>query len=250
MKKTKKKEKKNTGLIALAIVLVAALIAGGTYAYWVWNSNNLLNIRLNVDLGTMGLNLDGGTATINRLAPAPCTHNTYSTKVTTTVSRYNTTSYPGTVVLTLNLLSLKYQSGRTALTATDLSHLHFLLSTSASSCATAVTGSDSVAVSGTFSGATIGAAGATAGTDASPNSVLKTWEYKLPAKTGTPDAPVVETYYLYVWIDESYTFTNYNTANPNSFTNATTQSTGIQDPMQDLEIVLKWTTDTIYQNET
>ena len=234
MKNNKKDNNKKTGLLALALVLVAALIAGGTYAYWIWNSNNVVAINTIVTGGVkMGLTLNGGTATINKLAPAACTHSTYSSKVTTTISRYNETPYPGTVTLTLSLTSLKFNHG--TLTSTDLGYVHYLLSTSSSSCATAVTGSDSTAISGTLAGATIG----TSGTAKTQSTVLSNWVYKLPAgaaaTAGTEAAPKTETYYLYVWIDPAYTFTNYN-------------SNQIQDPLQDLEFTLQWSANTITQN--
>ena len=230
MKKNNKKDNKNrVGLIAIAFILVAALIAGGTYAYWIWNSNNIAVVGDNCimcDQG-IGLTLNGGTVTVNKLAPAACTHSTYSTKVTTPVSRYNSSPYPAYVTLRLSLTSLTFNHG--TLTSADLGYVHYLLSTSSSNCNTAVTGSipgsasAGTAISGTLSGATIG----TSGTAKTQTTTLVDWVYKLPPNSGTSSAPVNETYYLYVWIDPAYSFTNYG-------------SNSIQDPLQDLSFILQW----------
>ena len=223
---SKKQEKNNTGLLIVALLLVIALIAGGTYAYWSWNSNNIVTVNLTTTFGTMGATFNGGTVTINKLAPAACTHSTYATKITTNISRYNTTAYPGHVTFTLKLTSLTFNHG--ALNSTALQSVKYALGTSASSCTSSLVTTTSN--TGNLSGATIG----TSGTAQSQNVKLLDWAYTLPAGAGTSSSPVNETYYLYFWIDKNYTFTNWG-------------SEGIQDPLQDLTFTVQWSASDIQQ---
>ncbi len=218
--------RKKIGLIAVVIFLIVTMISGATYAYLRWNSNNLFNIRIVTDIGDMGLTFDGGNMTINSLAPAPCTNGTYASKITTTIRRFNTSSYPGYVTFYLKLTSLTYNQG--TLTSNDLSHIHFLLSTASNSCLNAVTDYYNNSISGTLDSAQIGSVGVAQ----SQTTTLSTWTYTLPARSGTnlSTGAITNTYYLYVWLDEDYTFTNYG-------------SNGSQDPMEGLNFTLTWTSD-------
>ena len=217
-------------LTVLFIFSLIALIIGSTLAYWTWSSNNLVTVNITTNMGGIGLTLNGGTATINGLAPARCTHSTYSAQVPITISRYNETQYPATVALSLKLTSLTYNHG--TLTSTDLSNIHYRLSTQNNSCVTAVEGYDGNLVQGTLSGATIG----TQGTAQSQNTTLVDWNYSLPASSGTQAVPIQETYYLYIWINLGYTFENIG-------------SNQIQDPLQDLSFNISWSASSIEQTD-
>ena len=227
---SKKQEKSNkTGLLIVALLLVLALIAGGTYAYWSWNSNNIVTINTTIGTyGTMGATFNGGTVTINKLAPASCTHSTYSTKITTNLSYYNETPFPGSVTFTLKLTSLTFNHG--TLTATALQNVKYALTTSASSCTSnLVTTTNNT---GNLSGATIG----TSGTAQTENVKLFDYAFTLPANNGTASSPKsATTMYLYFWIDPTYTFTNWG-------------SNSIQDPLQDLSFTVQWSASTIQQS--
>ena len=225
---------KKNGLIILGIILIVVLIIGSTYAYLMWNSNNLVTVNLTIDdFGTMGLTLDGGTVTVNKLAPASCTHSTYATKITTTVSRYNTTEFPGLTTLSLNLTLIYSETYLIPqYMRDDFSHVHYLLSTSPSSCSTAVTGYDDNSVSGTLAGSY------TAGN--TQTTKLVDWKYLIPAKSGTENNKITETYYLYVWIDPEYEFTYYSLEG----------GTGYLDPLQNLEFTLTWSASNIEQVES
>lgn len=231
MKKTNKKNNNNskTLILVIALIMAIALIIGGTYAYWVWNSNNIVSVNVTTNLGSTGLTLDGGSTTNNKLAPAACTHASYANKKTITIKRYNDAAFPASVTLTLKLTSFTWSHAKPA--DADLAHIHYALvnSTGASSCTTGVV--SATGNSGTFSGATLGS---TANTANNPNKTLITWNYEIPVG-GTSGSQVTETYYLYTWLDTSYTFTNYG-------------SGAIQDPLEDISYTLTWSASTITQH--
>ena len=242
MKKNIRKRKNNNDnkknvLLIIAVILVGALIAGGTYAYWAWNSNNLVLIgNAYVDTGDMGLTFDaaGVTATIKNLAPAPCTNSTYATKATITLKRYNTSSYPGYVPMTLKLTSFTWKNAKpTTGSSGNLKNIKYLVSTSSSACTTAVKGNDNVAISGDLSGITVGS---TANTAQTQTTTLKTWNYTVLPNAGThlTTGAITETYYLYVWLDSSYEFTNWG-------------SNAVQDPLEGLTFTLQWTMGTLQE---
>ena len=74
-------------LVVVFVILFLALIIGSTLAYWTWSSNNLVTVNITTNMGGIGLTLNGGTQTINGLAPASCTHSTYSNMIPITISR-------------------------------------------------------------------------------------------------------------------------------------------------------------------
>ncbi len=227
MKKNNKKSNTNgnkkNSLLIVALVLVVALIAGGTYAYWTWNSNNLLTANVTIDTGTMTFTLNGGgTTSVGNLAPADCTatgyDTTYVAKFPVTVTRSNTTDFPGTIDVSLQLTSLTWKNAKP--TGTQLANVKYILTSSSSLCKTAV-GS----VSGSLSGATIGS---TANTAQTQTTNISTWTYTIPANTASGS----QNYYLYFWIDPGYTFTNWG-------------SGLVQDPLEDLKFTVTWTSNGI-----
>ena len=67
----------------IAVALIAALVSGGTYAYWTWVSNTdqktnvSFSVTNNMD-DLMYARLDGnGTTTVTNIKPAPCTDSTF-----------------------------------------------------------------------------------------------------------------------------------------------------------------------------
>ena len=220
MKNNKKNKKdKKTGLIIVVLLLVLALIAGGTYAYWSWNSNNLITVNMTIDAGTMSLTFNGGgNTTVQKLAPTNCTASGYNTnyvaKFPVTITRANSTTFPGSITFTLQLTSLTWKYAKPS--STDLANVKYILTSSNSLCTTAVGG-----VSGSLTSATVGS---TANTAQTQTKTLSSWTYTIPANTASGS----ETYYLYFWIDPGYTFTNWG-------------SNAVQDPLEDLIFTVNWT---------
>lgn len=239
-----KKENKTTVAIIAAVIMVIALIAGGTYAYWIWRGN-VASISVTTSIGKIGLTLNGGDGVIGSstsagLAPAACTNSTYASKDAIAISYYNQTDFPARVTLTLTLNSFTWNNG-TKPSSSQLGNIKYALSSSSSSC-TSLTGDTNGTLSnnaGTFSAVTVGS---TKGTAASPNYKLFDLTFLLPANTGTESSPATKTYYLYFWIDAGYAGTNGS---------STTFGSGvIDDPLQGISFQAKWTASDIVQSAT
>lgn len=241
-KKNNKKENKTTVAIIAAVIMVIALIAGGTYAYWIWRGN-VAAINVTTSIGKIGLTLNGGDGIIGSstsvgLAPASCTNSTYASKDEIVISYYNETDFPARVTLTLTLNSFTWNNG-TKPSSTQLGYIKYALSSSSSSC-TSLTGDNRGTLSsnaGTFSAVQVGS---TKGTAASLSYKLFDLTFLLPANTGAESSKETKKYYLYFWIDAGYPGTTVSsTANGNGV---------INDPLQGISFQAKWTATDIIQS--
>ncbi len=203
--------KKLIGTI-IGVIAFVALIASATYAYWSWSSNESQKTVVNFTVNPgMEASIDGGTLSVSKLAPiinSSCATSPYATKAMMTLHYSNNSGLAAQVLGTLTVTTFTVQSGRNAFQTGDLAHLHYALTTSSSSC------SSDVITSGTFDGK--GSNGSVLFSDA----VLKD-----NIATGTTNGS--RTMYLYIWLDSGYSFQNVG-------------SGAIQDPMEDLTIVLNW----------
>ena len=203
--------KKIIGTI-IGVLAFVALIVGATYAYWTWSSNESQKTVINftVDPG-LSASLDGGVLSVAKLAPissSECATSAYANRATVILHYSNDSSVSAQALGTLTVTTFTIQSGRNAFQSGDLNHLHYALTTDSSSC------SSGVITSGTFEG------------KGSSNSVLfsnVTLESDIAGGTSNGS----KTMYLYVWLDDGYNFQNVG-------------SGAIQDPMEDLQIVLTW----------
>ena len=236
------KENKTTAAIIVAVIMLIAIVAGGTYAYWIWRGN-VAAISVTTSIGNIGLTLNGGDGVIGSsasagLAPAACTNETYASKDAIAISYYNETDFPARVTLTLTLNSFTWNNG-TKPTSTQLGNIKYALSSSPSAC-TILNGDANGTLSnnaGTFSAITVGS---TKGTANNPDYKLFDLTFLLPANTGTEESPSSKTYYLYFWIDAGYTGTNGS---------STTDGNGvISDPLQGINFQAKWTATDIIQS--
>ena len=202
---------KNKIIISIiAVVAITIAVVGATYAYWQWQSSNTERTTVNftVDLG-LEATLDGGTLSVSKLAPtASCTNSTYATKAPVTLKYSNNSGAPARALGTLTVTTFSVKSGRDAFASDALTHLHYALTTSDSSCETGMV------TSGTFSG------------KGSSGSVLFT-DVVLQNNIASPTTNGTKNMWLYVWLDKDYKFTNVG-------------SGAVQDPMEDLTIVLTW----------
>ena len=208
--------KENNQLIIsiVRVVAIVSAVVGATYAYWQWQTgtNEQTSVTFTVLNNTemLSASLDGGTLTVSKLAPVTsCTNSTYATKANATLTYTNNSGSPARATGTLTVTTFTVKSGRDAFQTNDLTHLHYALTTSSSSCSTGVI------ASGTFEGKNSN------GSVLINNVVLQD---NIASGTTNGTKPM----YLYVWLDKDYTFTNVG-------------SGAVQDPMEDLTIVLTWT---------
>lgn len=239
--KNKQKNNNRNFVIIAAIIMVLALVAGGTYAYWTWRGN-VTAINVTTSIGNIGLTLNGGDGTIGSgLAPAACTNATYASKDTVSINFYNETDFPAYVTLTLKLKSFTWNNGSKP-TSTQLSNIKYAISNSSSAC-TPLSGDAYGALTntagGTFSGIT---ANNTKGTAQTQDYELFNINFKLPANTGTEASPSSRTYYLYFWIDAAY---------EGIHAGSTANGSGvIVDPLQGIAFSTSWSAGTITQSAT
>lgn len=254
MKKKKNNEKKKNIIIVIIICAVMALIAGGTYSWWMWRSatNTLVNITV---IGG-DLKITGNNVTNNGMVPIStnnCATSSYTLIGEATVNATNDTTTAMRVTPRLDI-SLNPQSGRT-LSTTNKSFLKWaLVDTTSGSTKTCLNpdyqGSfdkvDSVTVTkdGTTKDVVITSNGlAAAGTNTTMNisnisgsEVASTLTFVVPAN-GTE----TKKYKVYVWLDGDGTPTvNGNDGTPGY--EHTNYGTTVSDPMQDLSITVKWST--------
>lgn len=202
------KENKNKIIISIiAVLLIAAIVAGGTYAYWSWSSNTAqrTNVTFTVDAPNMSASIDGsGSSTVASLAPTTCTNSTYAMKKAVAITYTNGTSVAAKLTANLKVSSVKAGISTPANTAAQLGKLNYALTTSSTSCTTGAV------KTGNFMNIL------------SAGSTVLTLDINVPANT----AETTSTYYLYVWLDSTYTHENVGSTN--------------SDPMQNLSITLQW----------
>ncbi|MBQ6285906.1 MAG: hypothetical protein IJK67_06355, partial [Bacilli bacterium] len=212
-------------LTVMFVFSIIMVIIGSTLAYWTWTSNNLVTVNITTNMGGIGLTFNGGTQAVNGLAPAACTHSTYANQIPVTISRYNETGNPATVNLTLKLTSFTWE--HTKPVENDLQYINVAVTSSNNSCSNPV-------ASGNLANITVNN---TASTSQSQNTGVMTWNYVLPATSGTQSVPIQETYYLYVWLSSEYTYENNG-------------SNTITDPLQDISFTVTWNASDIDQVES
>ncbi len=155
--------------------LILILIAGGTFAWWTWRSNNTtVSFTVTPDYSCSADG--GGTISSTKIVPTACTNSTYALKRTIKVNPTVGTDNKLYMDLWLNIKSI---GG--GLTSTN--NFKYVLSTSSSSCTTGVVSS------GTFQ-----------------NKKAGEKAYLLSGKLYT--ATATDTYYLYIWLDSAETSTN------------------------------------------
>ncbi len=240
----------------IIIVTVVLLLVGATYAYWIWGSarNNEANIALNVFGSSIDIyaRIEGGepinTEIVGLLPTSNCVGST-ALQRNVSVTYKNGTSKLALVEAQLDLTEMSNIVYTNALTDTELSHMHWAITTNSASC------SDNVVSSGTFEGMefqsiyvnTVGMIGGHLENELSNmiehplyGNIFPLYNYyvsltdstirNLPMISIAANAnmanEVTNTYYLYIWIDENYTHTNYGGEN--------------SDLLSDLNFKLEW----------
>lgn len=251
----KKIEQKSKFSLTIAIVCMVLMVAGGTYAFWLWRGN-ITSMNVAVEIPGIGVILDGGVTTISGLAPASCKNSRFAVSHAFTVKRFNESSFPAYVVLNLSLDSFTWVNG-SAPSEETLSNIKFAVS-SLSPSQINDTCSDAGILANTTSSSVISKeiltytpevtvtsgeyvgslqnidAGAKNAPVTGQKEKLLSWIYEIPAKTGTKNSKISETYYIYYWIDSSYTGVAMDpTANGSGVS-------GKADPLQNMTFKVYW----------
>lgn len=210
------KERNKLIIAIVAVLAIIAVVGGATFAYWTWVTSDdektavTFTIKESDLAGQLSATLNGGaTSTFSGLIPvSSCTASgmsAYVIKKPLTLKYKNLTSNAAYVTATLKVGNFTSPHG-TPNTTSHLNHLHYALTKSATSCTT------SAVKSGTFN--------TTNGALFSNATILDN------IAAGT--AETSQNYWLWVWIDGSYTHQNVG-------------SGVVNDPMQDISFTLTWT---------
>ena len=227
---------KSVFLAIVAVLFIGALVGGGTYAYWIWQTNEAQRTAVTFTISKPNFTITGDNVTSTTLAPtqscyytnASYSQHTLAGKATVTAT--NNTSASMKVVITLKG-ALKPVSGRTLPTSgsNSAANIHWAIKEVAS------------ATTGFSAGNCTGTAGSTYATGTfagiTPNSSSLT--YSDIATTITynvaPGATGTKYYQVYVWLDSAYTHTN--TGNTND------------DPMQGLTVSLTFSESSLFTQD-
>lgn len=237
-----KNSNRNTIIIAIvAVALIAAITAGGTYAYWTWRSNTAQITNIIQDgssnsfvIAKPGLTITGNNATGKIIAPtATCYNSNYTLAGRATVEANNNTGIASTVTLKVKAKVVLSQSfSSTTERDNALTHLHFAIK-KVNAADTAFSASNCTGTNGaefytaTFPSSTVVASNA--------NPV----EYSTAVITYDVPANTSYTYYyqVYVWLDSGYTHENVGNVQ--------------SDPFQDMTVLLSFSeTSTLAQKTT
>ena len=216
MKKNKKTKKQNKGkiLFTIAIItLIIALIGGATFAYWAWETNTEQKTNVNVTVRGGSLTIVGENISHTGMYPTnDCDGNGALKGETVTVTATNDTESPMQAALKIRV-SLYAKNG--TLNSTNKGKLNWALvdTSTGATC-------ESPTKSGTFT--TVNHATRQEYFPDTTYTDIDTGETFMAQPLGT----TTKNYKLYIWLDSTYEYTN-------------TGST-ISDPMQELQISVKW----------
>ncbi len=230
------------------VIIIALLVVGVTYAYWTWGTvrSNESNIALTVSgsSGDLYARINGGEAISNEdvtLLPTSICMSSGTLQRTVSVTYKNGTNKVALVEAQLDLTELSGLACSTNLTDTELSHMHWAITTNSSSC------SDDVVSFGTFEYMEFSCSNNVKTISnminhslygnifplfnyryTEDNEEYTVWSLPMISIAANPNmvSEVTTPYYVYIWIDEDYTHTNYGDVN--------------DDPLSDLNFKLEW----------
>ena len=198
-------------MAVVAVMMIVAVVVGSTYAFWQWSTNSSQSTTVNFTVPTgdqqLSASISGGTISVSRLAPTACTtaKHAYAMSQPLTVTYKNQTTQTASLKATLAVSGWTQPHTGTV----DLSKLHFTLSKGSSAGSNCTSG-------------TIVKGGSSSSFVSTGNLINNEEILSVPANT----AETSETWYLWVWIDSSYSGGNSGSA--------------VTDPMQDLSFTLTW----------
>lgn len=271
MKKKKNKENRNLFVTIFGVLIIVGLISGGTFAYWSWATADSQKTNIYVEVVGGSLTIEGtnvvktgtdeGTGTGPGLVPTNQCDGKYALIGEATFTAVNETT---TVMRVYPMLDVTLTNTYETLDDTDKAKINWAVVDITSNSSNSCTASTSATVfKGTF--ATVGktvtntstVSGANNYTIASetvgsiPSNQTTTMQIatissgtSMPAVTSsatrltfqaTPQATTTRTYRVYVWLDSTYTHENIGD--------------DITDPMQNLNIVVKWSAHSLMTQE-
>lgn len=218
------KDRNKLILAIVAVVLIAVVVVGATFAYWTWTTNEeqRTSVIFSADIPGLYASIEGnGTTTTTALKPAVCTHSTNAIQKEIVITYLNETVQSATVSATLQLTAFNLRSASYVPTTENLQHLHYALTTTSGSCdASIATDLEGNQITGTFADLTPTFSGTT----------MNNLPLTLFTQTFTADANMTaedtQTYYLWIWLDTGYTHNNEGSEN--------------SDPMQGLTFTTQW----------
>ena len=233
--KTKNNNAKVLVLTILAVVMIGALVASGTYAWWTWTSNSanasentLVNFTVADSSASLSLKITGTNVNGKVVAPvATCYGDGYTLTGRATAVAVNENPI---AAKTTFVLSAKLTPSSGSLSSEAKGHLHWAIKEvnasdtafSADNCA----GTNS----GTFSTGTFSSVGTSA------TNLTTTITYDVAANT-TTSSPSTKYYQIYVWLDSGYNYTNVGSGT-------------VSDPMQDATIWLTFSNTSKIEQKT
>ena len=214
MKKKKKNQKKNNDnkkiLLTLAIVaLIIVLIGGATFAYWSWQSNTAQKTNISVTVLGGELKIVGNNISHTSMYPTTdCDGNAALIGETVTVTAKNDTESPMQAALKIRA-TLTAKQG--TLNTTNKGKLNWSIIEVASATTTPANNACS--------------------TNSIANGTLASVTSNTDINTGitfiaSPLTTTTKYYKLYIWLDSSYEYKN--------------EGNTVSDPMQELQISVKW----------
>lgn len=220
---------KNTLIISTCIVtILTILIVGATYAYWSWRTDVVNQTDVSFEVVGTGLSahIEGnGTTEVMNLVPSAC-GNKKTIKKEVKITYQNETEHTATVSSTLSLIEFTLKNISIVPSIEQLQKLKYVLTISPDSCstniATDIYGNE---ISGNFSELEFEGGNA-------ENLPLDLFTHSFIAERSM-NQKNTKTYYLWVWLDESYEHQNVGNYNT--------------DPMQGIKFTLKYS-GTIMQN--
>ena len=180
-------------LTIVAVLMLIVLVGGGTYAWWTWRSGTNTIVNITVSGGTYTLD-GGGNITAQNLVPTDQCNGTYAIKRTITAKATNNTNTAMTATVQLNPTTFPTQLRS--------QYLKYTVSTTNSCTTSEIKTFESVVQDTPFEIA----------------------EFDVPA-SGSEE----KTYYLFIWLDSSYTPSTPNVG------------TTVNDPMQNKSFTLELT---------
>ena len=254
-KTTKKKEKNNLLFVIGAVVAIIAIISGATYAYWSWQTSDAQKTNVSVTVKGATMTITGNNVTSVTMRPTNDCDGAAALIGEATVTVVNET---GTIMRATPRLdvTLTPVSGRTfddTASNPDLGHLHWALIDTTSTTSKTCSNPDyqgtffkvgKVTVSTSTSAVTPSAATVTTMAENAmttmnitnmnaSNTITSTLTFIAdPATINVQGVTTPKTttrkYKIFIWLDDTYAHTN--------------TGDSVTDPMQDLAITVKWST--------
>lgn len=214
------KENKKLILAIVVVLMIVIAVFGATYAYWTWVSNSTQNTTVSFTTSApnadMYANLTGNGAGTTSLKPSTCAN---GIKKTVTITYKNNTVQAATISAALNVTAFTFRTTSyrpTGGDSGDLKYIKYALTTSSTAC------DSGVQKSGDFRGLTIPTTGSATAASNLPYTLF-TQTIAVNANVTTEQTA---TYYLYIWLDSSYTHENQGDVN--------------SDPLEGLAFTTSW----------